>query len=308
VRSFEPQAALRGGLDGLDVYRCLLPEAARVLLPGGILLVEVGYQQAAAVSEIARAAGFALVSTRRDLSGKDRLVAATLAGAPVCDPQALDAASLEALSRALEAGAMIGLPTDTVYGLAARWDSGPGVRRLFAAKGRDFAQPVAVVFPSVEALAEALPDVENSTRRVLEALLPGPYTFVVSTTAPRPALVGTEDSLGVRVPDHPALLEFLTRLGTGVAATSANLTGEREAATLADVDPVLLAHCSLALSDPLATGERDGPTAPSTVVDLRPLAESGRPLILREGAVTAADILRRIAEELSRPPSSDALI
>ena len=304
VRLFEPQEALRGGPDGLDVYRRLLPEAVRVLLPGGGLLVEVGHQQAAAVCDIARAAGFALVNTHRDLSGKDRLVAATLAGAPVCDPEALDAASLEALSRALEAGAMIGLPTDTVYGLAARWDSAPGVRRLFAAKGREFTQPVAVVFPSVEALADALPDMERTARRVLEALLPGPFTFIVSTAVPRPALVGTEDSLGVRVPDHPALLEFLARLGTGVAATSANPTGAKEAATLAEVDPLLLAHCSLALSDPLATRETDGLVKPSTVVDLRPLARGERPTVLREGAVAGADVLRRITEELSSLPPS----
>ena len=304
VRLFEPQEALRAGRDGLDVYRRLLPEAARVLLPGGSLLLEVGYQQAAAVCDLALSAGFALVSTHRDLSGKDRLVAATTAGAPVCDPEALDAASLEALSGALAAGAVIGLPTDTVYGLAARWDSGTGVRRLFAAKGRDFVQPVAVLFPSVEALADALPDVESTARRVLEALLPGPFTFIVTTVVPRPALVGTEDSLGVRVPDHPALLEFLARLGTGVAATSANPTGEKEAATLAEVDPALLAHCSLALSDPLATRGSGGLAKPSTVVDLRPLARGERPAVLREGAVAGADVLRRIAEELSSLPPS----
>ncbi len=318
VRLFEPRTALYGGSDGLDVYRRLLPEAARVLLPGGTLLLEVGHQQAAAVGDMARAAGLALVATHRDLSGKDRFVAATLPGSPGRDLGELDAEAVESLARALAAGAVIGLPTDTVYGLAARWDSAAGVRRLFAAKGRDFAQPVAALFPSVEAVAEALPDLEPGARKVLEALLPGPFTFVISTAVPRPPLVGTEDSLGVRVPDHPPLLEFLARLGTGVAATSANVSGEKEAATLADVDPVLLAHCSLALSSgasgevtstaspgaragaapkAVAAGRGDptGSARPSTVVDLRPLASGERPLILREGAAPAAEVLERIA-------------
>ena len=326
VRLFEPQEALRGGSDGLDVYRRLLPQAARVLGPGGVLLVEVGHQQAAAVGAIADASVFALVSTHRDLSGKDRFVTATRPGVPVSDLGTLGEGALLALGGALEAGAVIGLPTDTVYGLAARWDSAPGVRRLFAAKGRDFTQPVAVVFPSVEGVAAALPDLDPAARKVMDALLPGPFTFVVSTTVSRPPLVGTDDSLGVRVPDHPALLEFLTRLCTGVAATSANRSGEREAATLADVDPALLAHCSLALSDLTSSGAaggaaegaatsdttgtvaRDTMTAtrdatgtvtrdarPSTVVDLRPLAGGAQAVVLREGAVPSSEALERIS-------------
>jgi release factor glutamine methyltransferase len=295
VRLFEPPAALHGGLDGLDVYRRLLPDAARALLPGGSLLVEVGHQQAERVAALAQEAGFALAATRKDLSGKRRFVSSTMPGAPVRDPDLLDEATLGSLAEALRAGATIGLPTDTVYGLAARWDSGPGVRRLFAAKGRDFTQPVSAMFPSVEAVAEALPDLEPSARAVLAALLPGPYTFIVSTAVPRPALVGTEDSLGIRVPDHPAVLRLLSRLGTGVVATSANRSGEKEAATLAEVELGLLAHCSLALSDPSPASAPARPAKPSTVVDLRPLASGERPLVLREGAVAAAVVLERIA-------------
>ena len=72
-------------------------------------------------------------------------------------------------------GDLIVLPTDTVYGIAARWDSAAGVRRLFSAKGRPPEQPVQVLFSSVRAIAKALPDLDPAAVRVLDALLPGPF-------------------------------------------------------------------------------------------------------------------------------------
>jgi release factor glutamine methyltransferase len=301
VARFEPLGALDGGPDGLDAYRRLLPAAARALRPGGTLLLEVGTDQAGAVSQLAREAGFALVSVHRDLSRKDRIVETTLPGAPAMAVGDLGEAEVEALRTALDAGAAVGLPTDTVYGLAARWDRAAGIRRLFAAKQRPPEQPVAVLFPSVEAVRTALPDLAATAETVLRALLPGPYTFVVATSVPRPDLVGTADSLGVRIPDHPDLLRLLAALQVPLAATSANLSGRADAATFREVDPGVLAHCSLAVTP--SAGDAAGGRVPSaagfpgmasTVVDLRPLERGGSALVLREGAVSGDEVLRRI--------------
>ncbi len=308
VADFEPRAALDGGPDGLDVYRRLVPEAARVLRPGGTLLLEVGEDQAEAVSRLTEQAGFALVSVRRDLSRKDRMVEATLPGAPALAPADLGEAEVAALRAALDAGAVIGLPTDTVYGLAARWDLRAGIRRLFAAKRRPPEQPVAVLFASVDMVRTALPDLAPSATAVLSALLPGPYTFVVATSVPRPDRVGTADSLGVRVPDHPDLLRLLTILGMPLAATSANLTGHADAATYQEVDPGVLAHCSLAVVPSgagrspgaehvllrVATGPTHVSGVASTVIDLRPLERGDPAVVLREGAVPGEEVLRLI--------------
>jgi release factor glutamine methyltransferase len=296
IRLYEPASALEAGSDGLAVFRRLLPQAALALTPGGSVLLEVGAGQAAALADLAREAGFCLVAVHKDLSQKDRIVAATLPGAATSDLGDLDTARMAALVGALEAGAIVGVPTDTVYGLGARWDSRLGVQRLLAAKGRGTDRPVAVLFSSVHAIREALPDLDPSSATVLAALLPGPFTFVVATSVPRPPLVGTGDSLGVRVPDHPALLKLLASLGTGLAATSANLTGKEDAATLADVDPALLAHCALAFASPVTSpGPGAGPGPASTVVDLRPLMGGGNPVILREGAVAGTEVVKRIA-------------
>ncbi len=205
---------------------------------------------------------------------------------------------MAALGKALQEGAIIGVPTDTVYGLAARWDSAAGVRSLFAAKGRAEEQIVAAVFSSVDEAEQALPDLDSSAARVMRALLPGPYTFVVKTEVPRAPLVGTGDSLGVRVPDHPALLNLVAGLGAPLAVTSANLSGKEDAATVDDVDPVLLAHCSAVFAPPggQSVGRDAVSGVASTVVDLRPLSEGVLPLVLREGAVSAAKALERIRD------------
>ena len=293
VRDYEPADALLAGDDGLDAYRRLLPQAARVLRPGGAVILEVGDGQADQVVALAVAAALCCPSVTTDLSGKRRIVRVLRPGAPTLPAGALPADTASALGAALRAGALVGVPTDTVYGLAAAWDSATGVRELFAAKGRGEHSPVAAIFASVTSVRESLPDLDPVAARVLASLLPGPYTFVVATAVPRPFLVGTEDSLGVRVPDHPPLLALLASLGTAIAASSANSTGHPAPATLEEVDPGLLARCAVAFG--AAPG---GPTVggiASTVVDLRPLARGGPAIVAREGAVTAVEALARVA-------------
>ena len=298
VRDYEPADALRAGDDGLDVYRRLLPQSARALRRGGAVVLEVGDGQADQVAALAVAAGLCCPRVITDLSGKRRIVRALCPGAPELPIGALPAETASALGAALGAGALVGVPTDTVYGLAAAWDSATGVRELFAVKGRGEHSPVAAIFASVTSVRESLPDLDPVAARVLESLLPGPYTFVVATAVPRPFLVGTEDSLGVRVPDHPPLLALLASLGTAIAATSANSTGAPAPATLVEVDPGLLARCTVAFGEssggPIVAG------VASTVVDLRPLERGGAPIVLREGAVTTADARVRIAAAMER--------
>ncbi len=217
---------------------------------------------------------------------------ATLPGAPALAPDDLGGAEVRALRAALDAGAVIGVPTDTVYGLAARWDLAAGIRRLFAAKQRSPEQPVAVLFRSVDAVAASLPDLDPTAARVLAALLPGPYTFVVATSVPRPDRVGTPDSLGIRIPDHPDLLRLLAAIDVPLAATSANVAGLPDVAVAGQVDPMVLAHCTLAIVP--APGSAEVAGIASTVVDLRPLAGGEAPLVLREGAVSSDEVMARI--------------
>ena len=76
VRCFDPLLALDGGVDGLDCYRALAPEIARLLAPAGIAAIEIGQGQAVAVAELLRSAGLAVGPIRRDLGGVERCVVA----------------------------------------------------------------------------------------------------------------------------------------------------------------------------------------------------------------------------------------
>jgi len=76
VREFDPRLALDGGPDGLGPYRIIAAEAAEWLKPGGQVLVEIGYDQGAAVSNLLAAAGFSRIAVEKDLAGLDRVVSA----------------------------------------------------------------------------------------------------------------------------------------------------------------------------------------------------------------------------------------
>ena len=174
------------------------------------------------------------------------------------------------------------LPFDTVYGLASN-PSEAAVHALYALKGREEQRPSALVAADVERLLVELPELPEEAR----ALLPGPVTLVVPNPAHRfPWLTGTNpDALGVRVPDLTGqpTARILDEFGV-VVATSANLPGGPDPKTLDDVPEQIRAGAAATV---------DGgrlPGTPSTVVDLTGPA----PRILREGALLAAEALRRL--------------
>ena len=82
VAGYDPRAALAGGADGLDCYRSLAPDAARLVRPGGVVAVEVGWGQAGAVASILRGQGLVLTDIRRDLGGIERCVVTTRSSEP----------------------------------------------------------------------------------------------------------------------------------------------------------------------------------------------------------------------------------
>jgi L-threonylcarbamoyladenylate synthase len=193
----------------------------------------------------------------------------------------------QAAVAALRAGQCAILPTDTVYGLCADAYHETPVRRLLRLKKRPPELPVGIVASDLEIVLDAVPELRGRAAVMARALLPGPYTLVLPNPARRYRwLTGTRpETIGVRVPDLPAEAnEVLDRFGA-VAATSANLHGGPDPARVGDIPEALLRAVG-AVVDAGAL-----PGTPSTVVDL-----TGRePLVLREGAVPAADALAAIA-------------
>jgi tRNA threonylcarbamoyl adenosine modification protein (Sua5/YciO/YrdC/YwlC family) len=199
---------------------------------------------------------------------------------PVLD--AADPAARQAAAVAAEQGRLIVVPTDTVYGVAARLDRPAALAALFEAKVRPPGLALPVLVADVDQ-ARTLATFDERAEALAAAFWPGALTMVL---ARRPLLTagigGDGTSVGIRVPDHPALALLLAQTGP-LATSSANISG------LPTPDRIDGIHAQL--RDAVAVYLDGGPAnagLPSTVVRLT----GQSPVLLREGAVPFTEILR----------------
>ncbi|HAL92013.1 MAG TPA: threonylcarbamoyl-AMP synthase [Verrucomicrobia bacterium] len=177
---------------------------------------------------------------------------------------------------AVRAGELVVIPTETVYGVAARADSPAALARLYAAKGRDESKRMALFADGIGSVRAAGVRVDEIAERLAAAFWPGPLTMVLETA--------TGGWNGFRVPDHPVALAWLRELrGVVPAVTSANRSGEPPAPTAQEAWAALAPHVSLALdAGPVAGG------VPSTVVKVGPEGVE----ILRAGVLSGEAIAK----------------
>jgi len=194
--------------------------------------------------------------------------------ARIVDPRIDPAAIVEAVA-ILRAGGLVGLPTETVYGLGARALDPLALARIFVAKGRPTSHPlIAHVLDLPGALAVAA-DV-SAARTLAAAFWPGPLTFVLPRRTGTPDLLSAGlATVAVRAPAHPIARAVIAALGEPIAAPSANRYQE--------ISPTTAAHVARSLGEAVVLILDGGPTErgiESTVVDL-----TGPPTILRLGPI-----------------------
>ncbi|HLP22991.1 MAG TPA: L-threonylcarbamoyladenylate synthase, partial [Microbacteriaceae bacterium] len=165
------------------------------------------------------------------------------------------------------------------------------VARIFSVKGRPSDHPLIVHVSSADALDALSPRVPAFARALADAFWPGPLTLILPRSERVPdSVTGGQDTVGVRVPSHPVarqlLAAFEERGGLGVAAPSANRFGRVSPTTAAAVRAELAAYLSDA--DVVLDGDQSAVGIESTIVD----CTGERPVVLRPGAVTAADIMK----------------
>ncbi|WP_163778192.1 L-threonylcarbamoyladenylate synthase [Myxococcus vastator] len=199
----------------------------------------------------------------------------------------------ESLERAVELlrhGGVVALPTETVYGLSANAEDELAVRRVFAIKGRPATHPLIVHIPGVEHLGTWARVVPEAARKLAEAFWPGPLTLVLSRTArATDAVTGGQDTVALRVPNHPVALAVLQKLGGGLAAPSANRFGKVSPTTAEHVQEDLGGDVDLVLDGgPCTVGVE------STIVDL----SADEPTILRPGGLAAEDVERVLGRKV----------
>jgi L-threonylcarbamoyladenylate synthase len=188
-----------------------------------------------------------------------------------------------AAARALAAGELVILPTETVYGLAADAADAAAVARLYAAKGRPRFNPL-IAHVRDRAAAEGFARFDARAIALVEAFWPGPLTLVAPLTDAAAvcdlARAGL-DTVAVRAPAHPLAREVLKLFGRPVVAPSANRSGRPSPTTFADAVAETGSAAAVALDGgPCAIGLE------STVIALL----DGPPRLLRPGAVTRAQI------------------
>jgi len=189
---------------------------------------------------------------------------------------------------ALEAGEVIGYPTDTVYGLGCDIMSKKAIERLYMIKQMDRAQPLAFICPDLGDIARYAV-VEKSVYRVLRHYLPGPYCFILEATREVPKLVQSRrKTVGIRVPKHPIIQAVVRELGRPVISTTAQRHGEP---LHVDPDEIDDAFPGLALVVDGGAGGR----VPTTIID----ATTTPPHVVREGAGE----IDGYVEALAPPPS-----
>ena len=191
----------------------------------------------------------------------------------------------------LRRGGLVAFPTETVYGLGADAENPEAVARIFATKGRPANHPVIVHIGCAEQLEHWAADIPPLAWQLVQRFWPGPLTLILKRHARvSDAVTGGQDTVGLRVPDHPVALALLAAFGGGIAAPSANRFGR--------LSPTAAAHVRAELGDTVDYILDGGPCQvgiESTILDL----SGGYPRQLRPGAITPAEIEAVLGQPLA---------
>ncbi|MCB0210280.1 MAG: threonylcarbamoyl-AMP synthase [Anaerolineae bacterium] len=195
--------------------------------------------------------------------------------------QILPATSPHAIKQArrlLREGEAVAFPTDTVYGLGANAFEHFAIRQIFALKKRPLEKGLPVFIYQIDDLNLVARTVPNRAWPLLQKFWPGPLTVVLPKVAALPAdVTGSQDTVAIRIPDHPVSLQLVAQFGRPLAVTSANISGQSTPMTAQAVADQLGPALPLVLD-----GGSSPSTQPSTIIDLSVTP----PRVLRHGPLT----------------------
>jgi L-threonylcarbamoyladenylate synthase len=182
----------------------------------------------------------------------------------------------------LNEGGVIVFPTDTVYGLATKYDNYQGIQRIYQVKGRDQTKALAVLIGNIDQadlIASGSPIV---SKKLMAKFWPGALTIVLKKRSDLKSPLSVDDSIGIRIPDDKFVRELANHIGP-LATTSANRSGFPSITKIDEVIDQIGSYVDLLIDGGECTGG-----IPSTVIDCR----NEKYKILREGAITGEFIDR----------------
>jgi L-threonylcarbamoyladenylate synthase len=195
----------------------------------------------------------------------------------------------------IQQGGVIGYRTDTFYGLGADTSNHGAVARIKALKGRAESKPILILIADARDVVRFIVHRSTLFDRVAEQHWPGPLTLVGQAQPELPAALSAgTGTIGVRLPNYPAVRALIRICGGSLTGTSANLSSQPPARTAQEVEAYFPTGVDLILDSGEVTA-----TAPSTVLDL-----SGPEVVLvREGAITKQVLLTTLAGSVKYPGS-----
>ena len=192
-----------------------------------------------------------------------------------------DALAIAEAAARIQAGELVGFPTETVYGLGADASSDSAVAGIFAAKGRPSDHPLIVHVADAAQVLDYASSVPPFAQRLMAAFWPGPLTVILPRReGVAAAAAGGQNSVGLRCPNHPVALAFLKACATGIAGPSANRFGRVSPTTAAHVAQEFDADLLVLDGGPCEVGIE------SSIVD----CTRSRPVLLRPGVLTRAQL------------------
>ncbi|HHI5408762.1 threonylcarbamoyl-AMP synthase [Vibrio metoecus] len=206
---------------------------------------------------------------------------------------AMTPADIECAAQLLKQGQLVAIPTETVYGLAADATQPEAVKQIFSAKGRPANHPLIVHLGSAEQLSEWATDIADEAYQLAQAFWPGPLTMLLPKAEHvSPVVTGGLDTIGIRVPAHPVLLEILKAHRLAVAAPSANPYKKLSPTSAQQVLDGLNGKLAAVLD-----GGECQHGLESTIVDL-----TCKPFrVLRAGPITASELSAVLGQEVLQP-------
>lgn len=186
----------------------------------------------------------------------------------------------------LRMGGLVAFPTETVYGLGADASNEAAARKIFAAKERPYDHPLIVHIAEIEQLSAWASDIPPTALQLAKAFWPGPLTLILKKQPHvLDIITGGQDTVGLRIPNHPIALSLLRAFGGGIAAPSANKFTHISPTTAEAVREELGNRVDLTLDGGNCTVGLE-----STILDL----SKDKPVILRKGMVSAEAIQKVI--------------
>lgn len=189
---------------------------------------------------------------------------------------------IEQAIKLLKDGKLVAIPTETVYGLGADARNPDALQKIYVAKGRPSSNPLIIHLPSPDAIVDWAIDIPKEAELLANAFWPGPLTLILKKHPSVPSIAtGGQDSIALRIPNHPLTLALLKGFGSGIAAPSANRSGR--------ISPTTAEHVREELGDKVDLILDGGPCQvgiESSIVSLL----NDTPIILREGSISASQM------------------